>query len=179
MDKISTDVQDDYDLPALPILPIDSAESPKKMKRTTAATQKSGARATQKAGARALGLDSDTDTEVSWVKSSPHGFKKMTAAESRCVLHMPFEDKANMTYISKCRPGTQQLPQIHPLRHHTRFSFAYSPLARFRFQSIHRSNSKHLNLNVNPQTFNNVFHQCTVTGLAHSKPFRQAYCDWP
>jgi hypothetical protein len=77
-DKLSTDVQDDYDLPALPVPPVDNAESPKKINRATAATQK--------AGARAIGLDSDTDTEVSWVKSSPHGFKKMTSAESRCVI---------------------------------------------------------------------------------------------
>jgi hypothetical protein len=109
MDKISTDVHDDYDLPALPV------QSPKKIKPSTykararapeisggraieksggraiekaggRAIEKAGGRATQKAGARALGFGSSTDTEVSWFDSSPQGFKRMTAAESRCVI---------------------------------------------------------------------------------------------
>jgi hypothetical protein len=94
MHKISTDVQDDYDLP--PVLPM---LSPKKIKSSTCkagaratekagarATEKAAARATQKAGARALGFSSSTDTEVSWFDSSPQGFKRMTSAESRCVI---------------------------------------------------------------------------------------------
>jgi hypothetical protein len=117
MDKISTDVHDDYDLPDLPVL------SPKKIKTSTykagarapekasgratekangratekangratekangRATEKAGGLAAQKAGARAIGFGSSTDTEVSWFDSSPQGFKRMTAAQSRCVI---------------------------------------------------------------------------------------------